>query len=156
MPMTLWAPASSIRHPKYPLPQPTSKTEAPSRACLIALLLITLDHFRSERHSVSTNTLANLNGPLRQGRSPFSPSTRLCSSLVSPSMVTVSPKKTFVTLRSGRLSYALYQRSKFPFCLPLNRKGISSIGQSLRWFICSVVCNTKMLNNLSGKYRVSV
>ena len=154
--MTLWAPASSIRHPKYPLPQPTSKTEAPSRASLITLLLITLDHFQSERHSVSTNTLANLNGPFRQGRSLLSPLTNLCSSLASPSMVTVSPNNTLVTLRSGKLSYALYQRSKFPFCLLLNRKGTSSIGQPLRCFICSVRCNTKMLNKRSGKYRVSV
>ena len=154
--MTLWAPALSIRHPKYPLPQPTSKTEAPSRACLIALLLITLDHFRSERHSVSTNTLANLNGPIRQGRSPISPSTNHSSSLASPSMVTVAATNTFVTLRSGRLSYALYQRSKFPFFLLLNRKEIRSTGQSLRCLICSVVCNTKMPNKLSGKYRLSV
>ena len=154
--MTFLAPASSILHPKYPLPQPTSKTEAPSRASLITLLLITLDHFQSERHSVSTNILANLNGPLRQGRSPFSPSTRLCPSFVSPSTVTVGPRDTLVTLRSGRRSYALYQRSKFPFCLLLNRKEISSTGQSLRYLICSVRCNTKMPNKWSGKYRVSV
>ena len=154
--MTLWAPASSIRHPKYPLPQPTSKTEAPSRASLIALLLITLDHFQSERHSVSTNTLAKLKGPLRQGRSLLSPSTNLCSSVVSPFMVTVGPRDTPVTLRSGRLSYALYHRSKFPFFLLLNRKEISSTGQSLRCLICSVRCNKKMPNKLSGKYRVSV